>query len=119
MIVSVKSTVVLVEEDDGVTAWPFVGTLGADFADCLVGGAVGATGVGALGFCASGLRALLEMTNRRRTGGVLAGAGLPLRWLLDDALFGVVTLRFNINISDRENQFQFREITSPNAKSGF
>jgi len=40
--------------------------------------------------------ALLEMTNRRRTGAVGALAGLALRWLLRDALFGVVTLRFNI-----------------------
>jgi hypothetical protein len=44
--------------------------------------------------------ALLEMTKGRRTGAglALAGlAGLTVRWLLRDALFGVVTLRFNIN----------------------
>jgi hypothetical protein len=64
---------------------------------------------------ASGLRALLEMTNRRRAGGVLALAGLSLRRLSRDALFGAVTLRFNIKISDRENRFRFIQLGERNS----
>jgi hypothetical protein len=57
-----------------------------------VGGAEGAD------LAVSGLIALLEITNLRRTGGVFnfGAFGLLLRWLLG-ALFAAVTLRFNIN----------------------
>jgi hypothetical protein len=54
---------------------------------------------------ASDLAALLEMTNRRRTGGVLAlGAFGLLLDLLRDALFGVAALRFNINYQTKKHR---------------
>jgi hypothetical protein len=56
--------------------------------------------------------ALLEMTKRRRKGAAGALAGLPLRWLGRDALFGVVTLRFNINYLTGINRLSSEKILS-------
>jgi len=55
------------------------------------------------------LTALLEMTKRRRTGGVFnfGAFGLLLRLLLG-ALFAAVTLRFNINNQTKEPACRFR-----------
>src|SRR5271170_7676468 len=109
-MVSVKSTEVNIGAPPCADA-PFV---------CLAGCfSTGAAGAGPLPLGASGLMALLEMTNRRRTGAVVALAGLALRWLLRDALFGVVTLRFNIKyltcfngLSSEKKHLQTRIVAS-------
>jgi hypothetical protein len=57
----------------------------------------GLAGAAGAGLAASGLTALLEMTNLRRTGGVLTfGTFGALPRLLRDDGFDAVTLRFNI-----------------------
>jgi hypothetical protein len=46
--------------------------------------------------------ALLEITNRRRTGGAFTFGIFGLLLLLRDALLPVVTLRFNINFQTKQ-----------------
>jgi hypothetical protein len=67
-------------------------------AGCFAAGVLVADGAVGTAFAA-----LLEITNRRRTGGVFNFGvfGLLLR-LLPGALFGAVTLRFNINNQTKE-----------------
>ena len=129
-MVSVKSTVVIDTVGVGAT------TLAADFdaaLDAALDEVLGATSTGAGAFTfaasvfgASGLMALLEITNRRRNGAALAGltawgalAGLSLRRLLGDALFGVVTLRFNINIQTGKYRFSSEKLILHPLKKGF
>jgi hypothetical protein len=71
--------------------------LAGDFAGALADTltATGATGGAAL--AASGLMALLEITNLRRTGAVFILGTFGLLLLLRGALFGAEALRFNIN----------------------
>lgn len=98
MTVSLKSTEFSVLNDagagDGLVAGVFAGA------------ALTATGAAAgAGVADSGFMALLEMTNLRRTGGVLTfGAfGEPARWLRGADL-GAVTLRFDINYQTKKHR---------------
>jgi len=91
LTVSVKSTVVSALPVVGAGGWPLAGALAGDLATATL------TATGA-GLAASGLIALLEMTNLRRTGGVLTFGTLgELARLLCGADLGAVTLRFDIN----------------------
>jgi hypothetical protein len=63
-----------------------------DWACVVAGLAAGETGL-----AASGLTALLEITNLRLAGAALAFEVLGLLFLLRGALFDAVALRFNIN----------------------
>jgi hypothetical protein len=98
LIVSDKSTEVIVLTGAGADDWPLVVALGA--------ATFGATGAAAGdGLAASGFMALLEMTNLRRTGGVLTlGAFGELARLLPGADLGTVTLRFDINNQTKKHR---------------
>jgi hypothetical protein len=87
-MVSVKSTEEAAPEGDDALACPFVEFLAE------AGLAAGATGSGLV---PSSFTALLEITNRRRTGGPfnLGAFGLLLR-LVCGMFFAAVALRFNI-----------------------
>jgi hypothetical protein len=91
LIVSVKSTEVIALPVKGAGDRLLTGALAAD--------ALGATAAAAEADLAfSGLAALLEMTNRRRAGGVLTlGAFGELARGVRSADLGAVALRFDIN----------------------
>ena len=77
-----------------VGAGAIAGLAAGALADALLEEAGGVTGAG---FVVSGLTALLEITNLRRTGGVLTfGALGELPRLVRGADLGAVALRFNI-----------------------
>jgi hypothetical protein len=77
-----------------------VGTFGATLL-----AAAGATGSALL---ASSFTALLEMTNRRRTGGTFSFGALGLLLRVCGVCFAAVALRFNINNQTNESACRFR-----------
>jgi hypothetical protein len=90
LIVSVKSTEVVSPD-------------GAGEAGCFVVEVFAAAGAAdGAGFAVSGLAARLEITNRRRTGGVFNGVAFGLLLLGRGALFGGVALRFDINYQTKK-----------------
>ena len=100
MIVSVRSTEEVVKPGDTGAAEPLVG--GFEVAFLAVDGETGSTLV------ESSLTALLEMTNRRLTGGTFNFGvfGLLLR-LVCGVCFAAVALRFNINNQTNEPAYWF------------
>jgi len=117
-MVSVKSTVGTAPAGAGADVWPFTGALGAAAlaeAEALPGagafpraeafpGARALAEAGAAGsaLAASSFTALLEMTNRRRTGGAFNFGAFGLLPRVCGVLFAAVALRFNINNQTNE-----------------
>jgi hypothetical protein len=83
-------------------------------------GLVGTGVAGGVGLAASGLAALLEITNLRRAGGVvtLGALGVLVR-LLRGADLGAVTLRFNINDQTKKYRAGSEKLTVRPEKDGF
>jgi len=104
LTVSPKSTEVITLTGAGGGVWPFVGVLATTFA---------AATLTVAGAAASGLMALLEMTNLRRTGGVLTfGAfGELARWLCGADL-GTVALRFDIKYQTKKYRAGSEKMTA-------
>ena len=108
-MVSVKSTDGNEPEGTGGCESPLVGALrpaALKPAGLRVDVSFAPVGLGTVGsaLAASNFTALLEMTNRRRTGGAFnfGGFGLLLR-MVSGVFFAAVTLRFNINIQTNES----------------
>jgi hypothetical protein len=90
--------------------------MAGDFTAAVLPAVLGETDAG---LAASGLTALLEMTNLRRTGGVLtfASFGLLTRWLRD--ALGTVILRFDINNQTNKPCAGSETMNTAPQKSGF
>ena len=102
-MVSVRSTEVTPEAGAGGGVCPSAVNFAAAVLPPDLAGAGTAAGAA---FAGCGLAALLEMTNLRRTGGVLVFATFGLLRLLTGLLLGAVALLFDINNQTKSTPVQ-------------